>query len=74
MEDFFEYVFFDGVEFFVVVEFESLFIEILKFIKVINGLNIVGIVFGIVGFVIIIGLGVWILEKFDDVIDEVNKK
>lgn len=64
----------NGEELLVVFEVESLFFSIFMFDKIIIGFNIVGIVFGLVGFVIIIGLGVWILDNLDKVINDVDKK
>ena len=57
-----------------VPDVESSFSRTPKLDRVINGLNIAGIVFGIAGLATTIGLGVWTLDKLDDAISEVEQK
>lgn len=58
----------------VVPEAESSFSSTPTLDKIITGLNIAGIVFGLAGLATTIGLGVWTLDNLDKAIDDVDKK
>ena len=70
----FEDVPLDGVEPPPVTETETSFTKTPMLTRVINGLNIAGIVFGVAGLATTIGLGVWTIEKLNDALDDVKKK
>ena len=58
----------------VVPESESSLPQTPKLDKLMTGLNIAGIVFGVAGLATTIGLGVWTLDKLDKAISDVEKK
>ena len=73
-EEPFENVPLDGEAPPVVPEGESSLPQTPKLNKLLNGLNIAGIVFGVAGLATTIGLGVWTLDKLDKAISDVEKK
>lgn len=74
LPDPFEPVPLNGEEPPVVPEAESSFSSTPTLDKIITGLNIAGIVFGLAGLATTIGLGVWTLDNLDKAINDVDKK
>ena len=64
----------DGVEPPPTIETETTFTKTPMMTRLINGLNIAGIIFGVAGLATTIGLGVWTLEKLNNALEDVKKK
>ena len=70
----FEDVPLEGGEVPAVPEAESSFPKSPRLTKVINGINVAGVVFGVAGLATTIGLGVWTLDKLNKAISDVERK